>query len=160
MKKKIAALLCLLLAILPTAGMAEETAEGSVAEAAEEATEEIVRAEAPEEIREERQAATLPEVLSAKVEKTIVQVGQPVQFTVKTPAYAKFLALFSENGTKCKVWSKTGNSTDDGETRTWTVSYSFKGVGEREITFRTSTTKTYGPDSEKVRVSVKSMWSR
>ena len=65
-------------------------------------------------------------------------------FTVKTPAAAKFVALYTESGAKVKVWGMSGNSTVSGDVRTWTIQYAIASKGERKLTFRASTNGVYG----------------
>ena len=68
----------------------------------------------------------------------------PVTFTVKTPKDAKFLAMFSESGSKVKVWGYSNYSKVSGGTRVWTVSYAISNKGNRQLTFRCTKTTTYG----------------
>ena len=164
--KKIALLMALLMLLGTLSGMAfaeetggealpEEAAEVVAEEApaevvTEETPVEVIATEAPaEEIREERQDAALPEVLSVTASwNHPLEKGMGVKFTVITTPNAKHLALFSENGTKCKVYHMSYNSTLAGEYREWHLLYFFKNGGERRITFRAAATRTYGPASE------------
>ena len=83
------------------------------------------------------------EILESSLDVTSVSpasatalVNEEVAFTVKTPAAARYLALFS-GSTKAKVWGMTGNSTVSGDVRTWKVKYAFKSAGiDRVITFK------------------------
>ena len=88
--------------------------------------------------------APLPAVTSVTASPTTVAARQEVTFTVKTPSTAKYLAMFSENGSKVKVWGMTGNSTVSGTTRIWTVKYAIASKGNRVLTFKCSTNGTYG----------------
>ncbi len=80
----------------------------------------------------------VPKIKSASFNKTSVAVGSSVGITVTTNSNASYLALCSENGGVCKIWAASGNSTVSGNTRTWNVSYSFAGAGNRNIGFKTA----------------------
>ena len=88
--------------------------------------------------------ASLPAVTSVTASPATVVAKQSVTFTVNTPSTAKYLAMFSENGSKVKVWGMTGNSTVSGSVRTWTVTYAIANKGNRVLTFKCSANGTYG----------------
>ncbi len=64
-------------------------------------------------------------------------VGKAVGITVTTPTSVKYIAMCDSTG---KTVYKTWNSgyTDSGTTRTWKVSYSFSGAGNRTMYFKAS----------------------
>ncbi len=87
----------------------------------------------------------VPVVNSAAFTQSTVQKGTAVGICVTTSSNAKKLALCSESGSVCKVWSADGNSTVSGNVRTWNVSYAFGGAGNRSIGFQASAdSSTYG----------------
>ena len=77
-------------------------------------------------------------VTSANASVATVTAQETMTFTVRTPAGASVLALFSEGGSFVKSWSSDGNSTVSGSVRTWKVQYAFGGTGDRRVTLKAS----------------------
>ena len=55
-----------------------------------------------------KEANAIPDVTSASANVGTTPAKQDVTFTVKTPPRAKYLAMFSGNGSKVKAWGMTG----------------------------------------------------
>ncbi len=79
-----------------------------------------------------------PKLTSVKFGKATATVNQKVTITAVTNASAAKLTLYS--GTKA-IQSWTKGYTDNGNTRTWKVTYAFSGAGERTVDFRAADAK-------------------
>ena len=97
---------------------------------------------------------TKPAVTSASANASTVNAKESVVFTVETPAWAKFLALYTENGTKVKTWGMSGSSSVSETNRAWRVEYAISSPGDRELTFRCSYDGEYG-EGKTVKIKVK-----
>ncbi len=62
--------------------------------------------------------------------------GVPTVVTVKTSSAAKYVRMYAENGGVVKTWS--GGYAVSGNTKVWTLSYTFVSGGRRTISFRAS----------------------
>ena len=76
-------------------------------------------------------------VTSAYFKSSYVAKGTAVTATVKTEKDAKYLAMYSGTS-KIKTWAAADYSTLSGDTRVWTVKYTFSGAGSRTMTFKAS----------------------
>ena len=85
-----------------------------------------------------------PKVSYAEFSASSAPAGAYIGITVQTSSNATTLALCAENGGVCKTWSASGNSTVSGNVRTWNVSYSFGGAGNRSIGFKAAANGNYG----------------
>ena len=81
-------------------------------------------------------------VESVSASTTTVTVKETLTFTVKTSTNAKYVQMYSEDGSFVKSWAAEGNSTVSGSARIWTLSYVFDNEGERTLTFRASSDGT------------------
>ena len=89
--------------------------------------------------------STAPAVTSAKAGTTTTSKGSDMLFTVVTPKEAQYLTMYSESDAKVKTWTASGNVTDSGSTRTWTIVYNIRSTGNRTLTFKASADgTTYG----------------
>ena len=79
----------------------------------------------------------VPAVTSAVSSHASITAKNTLTFTVKTPANAYVLSLYSENGALVKSWN-TSYSTLSGSVRTWKMSYAFQGAGSRVVTLKAS----------------------
>ena len=77
-------------------------------------------------------------VTSAAFASDMVVKGESVTITVKTGADAKYLAMFTESGSKAKTWKAASASKIEGTNRVWTLTYTFSGAGNRTMTFKAS----------------------
>ena len=83
-----------------------------------------------------RVLAARPAVTSASVSPTTIEKGKTATFTIVTPTAAKYVAMYSESGSKVKSWGYSSYSTLSGSTRTWTIPYAISGAGNRTLTFK------------------------
>jgi len=98
-------------------------------------------------------AATLT---SVSFNSSIGYVNTSMGITAKTASEMKFLYMYGEGGALITKWAADGNSTVSGSTRTWNVSYTFGGAGNRKMTFKTSIDGTYIGDGAAASVLVAS----
>lgn len=67
-----------------------------------------------------------------------VRRGATAYATVNTSYGARYLHMYSENGTLVRTWGDADYSTASGNTRTWKISYIFTNAGNRTMTFKAS----------------------
>ncbi len=65
---------------------------------------------------------------------TVVNAGTPAWFTVKTTTNTASLKLLTESMGTAKTW--TNGYTDEGDVRTWEISYNFLNAGQRTLYFQ------------------------
>ena len=95
----------------------------------------------------------VPAVTSAACSHASITAQNTLTFTVRTPANAYVLSLYSENGTRVKTWY-TGDSTLSGDVRTWKLSYAFMGAGDRVVTLKASADGSHYGTGKSVSVKV------
>ncbi len=77
-------------------------------------------------------------VTSAAFSPASVTAGSAAKAVVKTSSGATHLALYTETGAKIRTYDAAAYSTVTGNVRTWNVSYTFSGTGNRSLTFKAS----------------------
>ena len=95
-------------------------------------------------------------VNSVSFNSSIGYVNTAMGITAKTASDMKYLYMYGEGGALITKWAADGNSTVSGSTRTWNVSYSFGGAGNRKMTFKTSIDGAYIGDGVTASVLVAS----
>ncbi len=85
-----------------------------------------------------RPVVSCAKVLAAEFNPATVPAGSEAKAVVKTSSGATHLALYTETDAKIRTYDAATYSTVSGSTRTWNVSYTFNGMGERSLTFRAS----------------------
>ena len=78
--------------------------------------------------------AAAPTLSSVKFGAASVQVKKSVSITAVTNTSATKLVMYAESGAAAQTW--TSGYTDSGSTRTWNVSFSFSGTGDRTMGFK------------------------
>ncbi len=78
------------------------------------------------------------QVTSAAFSPATITAGGKTTATVKTGSGAQYLSMYTETGSLVKTWKAASYSTVSGTTRTWTLSNTFSGVGNRKFTFKAS----------------------
>ena len=91
---------------------------------------------------------------NAAVASAVVLKGAEQTFGARSSSGAKYLMMYSEDGTLIKTWGASGNSKIDEDTRLWNVKYSFSGAGSRTMTFKAGKTTTPTNSSKSVAFTV------
>jgi|GEM_PF-1406301 len=93
-----------------------------------------------------------PELKSVSFEGNAAETGRAAALTAVTNTAASELRMYAENGKLAQAW--TDGYTDNGTVRTWRISYSFKGAGNRSLSFTAGNGKAESaPFSVSIRVS-------
>lgn len=77
-----------------------------------------------------------PTLKSVKFSKSSAAVKEKITITAKTSLNAATLTMYDEDGNKAKAWTK--GYSDNGEVRTWKVTYAFSEAGNRKLQFKAS----------------------
>ena len=81
-------------------------------------------------------------IVSAKAGLGSITKTSTQTFEVVTTANVKNLMLYAEDGNLVKTWAASGNSTETGGNRKWTVSLNINTAGNRKLVFKGGTTNT------------------
>ena len=79
---------------------------------------------------------TIPaKITGVTADKPTAAIGEEITFTVESNVNADNLVMYSEDGKAIWNWKADKNSTVNGDKRVWNVKYSFKGNGNRKMSF-------------------------
>lgn len=83
-------------------------------------------------------AVECSKVISAAYDPPVSRVGSPAKAIVVTSKGAKYLALYTEDGSQIAVYSDTQYAVVLDNRKIWQVPYVFNGKGDRQLSFKAS----------------------